>query len=389
MTLRTVPVPTPDAGFDWATVVPGQYLYDVTGITATLDTGAAGMLCADASGNSNHGVYSGAAGLPTFVPSLIAGADLAADFTPPAFPFGATHHVNLPTSVFEPSGPFSIELWLERTDALPGGGVGAILGGLDSATLTDFRFVGFGGGGLSVNQNFPGADYEVFADPFVDMAPHHLVFTWDGVTGAFYIDGANVPLDSAFGAFGPVDFSSLQVAGNANIGFADAIFDEYAIYPAALSAGQVAAHYAAGAVSFAVYTAAVLADAPVAYYHLDGAGDGGARQPVLIVTLPTGTVEAIPTGFALASGAGPYDYSWQPRLPASTQTPSGDLTTVAIPRLLLPAGYSVGTYTPDLVASDQWSDITLWWDDAAMNAAAASYQFVYPPGAYLHIVTRG
>src|SRR5204863_4308339 len=75
VTLSVVRIPNPPAGVDWSTVVPGAYLYDVTGITATLTTSAVVGPMLDASGNARDGNYNGA-GPASFVPGLVAG-DLA------------------------------------------------------------------------------------------------------------------------------------------------------------------------------------------------------------------------------------------------------------------------------------------------------------------------
>ena len=56
MSLYTQVVPNPAAGADWSWPVPGKYIYDVTGITATLTTGiGASTNVPDASGHGNNG----------------------------------------------------------------------------------------------------------------------------------------------------------------------------------------------------------------------------------------------------------------------------------------------------------------------------------------------
>src|SRR5690348_14913764 len=100
------------------------------------------------------------------------------------------------------------------------------------------------------------------------------------------------------------------------------------------------------------------------------------RHVDLTVTNGTDEVLAIPSGFGPPPGAGPYEYAWQPDLNSSSQSADGLLTTVAIPRLLLPAGYVVGSRTDHFAsgsmtatlhdASGNGRDGSATWNDNAL-----------------------
>jgi hypothetical protein len=103
---------------------------------------------------------------------------------------------------------------------------------------------------------------------------HHYVATVENVAGTVTV---TTYLDGAFVSTGTCAFSDLG-DGTAKLGLGGAedraqsfngTLDEVAIYSTKLSAARVLAHYQA-ANSQAAYTAAVLADSPLSYYHMDG-----------------------------------------------------------------------------------------------------------------------
>lgn len=383
MTLRTVAIPDPPAGSDWTTVVPGRYLYDVTGITATLTTpGGPGFPNSpDASGNANNATYSG--GTSTFVAGLVPGNDALKRVA------GLGDQINAAHPIVDVTSPFTVVVWLEL-DA-------PVAGDIHLAIYTTAPPANLIGWDLSIPAGFPtrffvsGARnvgglstvWETAAGtvPY-DSAPHMLAVTFDpgaSPQNNLYLDGVLIPWDVTdlpFVSDGPSDRWGFNITDS------PLITDEIAIFPGALTGGQVATLYAAGA-TFATYEPAVLALLPFVYYHLDGAAIAIPRQVTLVVATSTGLVEDVPSGFPLATGPGPYNYSWQPNLPASSQTPDGALTTIALPRILIPAGYTIGTDTLDIGPSDQWSNITLWWDDTAMLSSAELNPYAYPPSIKL------
>jgi hypothetical protein len=373
----------PPAGADWLTIVPGQYIYHVTGITGTLTTAGIAPFpnCHDASGNGNDATYTNAGSI--FVGGLVPGNKGIARIGGNGDQINGTH------PIVDVSVPFTYLEWVEFDAPGP-----------DDIQLGAYAdsVVHFTGWNLIVPQGFPhrffiigvhnaGGAATVWETanntvPY-DSAPHMLAVTFDPAAtpqNNIYLDGMllawNVT-DQPFFYNGP------SAGWHFNIGYSPFITDELAIVPGALTVGQIAALYAAGA-NFTTYEPAVMALAPYVYYHLDGVSSPATpRQTTLAVTDGITEVMQIPTGFALASGAGPYFYSWQPNLAAASQNPDGSVTTVPIPELILPAGYIITSETLDLQAADQWSGVLVWWDDDIMSGGGGAHPYAYPPGAHL------
>lgn len=389
MTLRTVTVPNPDPGFDWFTVVPGQYVYDITGITATLSPAVIPSGMVDYTGNGNDGVYV----TPNDPATFGAGAFTGDDALILGINGNATSRVGwtAPGGTAPLGGDFSIVYWRADTSNFI---FNHDLFYRGATPTDDVPFtVAFDGSLLS---NGGGTN------PFVQSAPavfpfdgtwHMVGFTFDSGTGLLdcYLDGVLLTPASQFagtiaaapptaveaGCRFPLDPSSFGS------------MDEYAYFATNIGPTGMADLYATAPV-FADWTAAVLAGTATCAYHLDGSGTSPTgRQVSLVVAQPSLQLQIIPSGEGIPSGSGPFRYSWSPQLPASTQTADGTLTSVATPRLILPAGYSVGTLTDDIQLLDQWSDITVWWDDALSGIGAGTDPFVYPPGATLIIVPKG
>lgn len=383
MTKYVVPVPDPAPGADWSTVVPGIYLWDVVGITAQLTTGTAGNLLADASGNGNDGTFTSPTPFGAFVPGLLAGLDA---WQPNAAP-GTPHFdaANLPNVVDAFTAPFTVAWW-QRYDASEIGGGSALFVTASNTLATGFQIAGVavpdGAGGGALQVNVPGGGW---ASPdhvlIADGAMHFVELVYDGGTGFdLRVDSALVPWAVAVPVFptDPVDFTQL---GNPDIGAGT--YQALGFFSTALSGGDSAALYAAGAGGIGAYVAAALTFGPTALYLLDGVSGGTGREPTLLVSDGTHNVLAIPTGFGAVTSPGPYGYAWQPGLNADTQSADGALTTVAIPALVIPAGYTIGTQTLDLTPTDQWSEISVWWDDSVQQLAANLGPYDYGNGAHL------
>lgn len=95
---------------------------------------------------------------------------------------------------------------------------------------------------------------------------HHVVVTKNGATTKLYIDG--VDRTGAVTDATCVDNDQNVWIGIEGPGYAsfDGYISEVAVYPTALSAARIQAHYVA---AFGIYGAAVLADAPRAWYRMD------------------------------------------------------------------------------------------------------------------------
>lgn len=390
MSLYTLTIEDPGTGVDWAFTVPGNYIYDVTGIVATLSTGGSALtVMNDSSGNGNNGFYAQLQPpWPTSVAGIVPGdrAVQFGDFANPIDDPQGLAAVN--AAVVDWTAPWSVECFIDPpTFPFSGGYLFATGDGsahspialvvdavgrfeldlrtLGSPTATMWDASAFLAAGSYVTIEFDGANYVVTCDTNV--------LTQSGDPPGVPIGGDTDVLLAA--AIPPTLATSITI-------------DEFAIYPYALGATIRGNHYANRG-DFAAYSAAVLGDGPSAYYHLDETSSGTGRTPSLYVNNGLNDVITVPDGFTATSAPGPYQYSWQTNLTSSTQTANGLLTTVAIPKLIVPAGYTIGVHTPDLDGGDSWSSVTLWWNSDYMDSLASINPYAYPPGALLTYQQRG
>lgn len=231
-----------DSGASYAAVIladaPAVYyrLGEATGTTAknAASTGAAYDL-----------TFTGVAADQLGQPSLLARdkGDTAVRFAGAAYASltlsGATPAVKFTTS-------FTIEAWLRPE---PSASLRTILS-TKGAGADGFSFILGTNGDLSLachgKQGYGGSTLTVPADG----AAHYVAVTWEGAgsTATFYVDGQG---ESVSGA---TSISLAYTSAELRLGdFADGqayffvgTIDEVAAYPAALSATQLAAHYAAG-----------------------------------------------------------------------------------------------------------------------------------------------
>jgi RHS repeat-associated protein len=194
----------------------------------------------------------------------------------------------------------SVELWLQTTSraaqAVFNSGNQGANGQAFAVMLTARNQVGSNPPVNSPGLEVLGWNNDVYVPGLnlTDGQPHHVVVTLNGTAMNVYVDGATpngliwngaswsglvgqpFTLGLAPNTFGgPVQMGAL-VAGGTNSVFSG-LLDEVAVYDHALTAARVSAHRTAGA----GYQAAVLADAPAAYYRLgDGAGGPGPNTIV-------------------------------------------------------------------------------------------------------------
>lgn len=382
MALYTLAIDAPGPGLDWEATVPGQYLWGIKGITATLTTDPA-LTVVDASGFGNDGAY----------------ATGTAQSTPP--PFGqlgaipgdaalAYYHATGGTFNQGWTGPqllgmdwsadFSIEFWLlsagDMNDFLgvnlPGGHTVSIRRATASPQQMDLE-VDLGPFNAPVDALLHDGQWHSYCWTYHPGAPPTVLFYRDGALhgpvtsvatpGALPILNTNIVCIFPFNASQPVGI------------------DELAIYNTALTGPQVAAHYGARG-DFSTYFPAVLADAPRLYYHFDETGGVGGRQVCLTVTDGTRVVETIPSGLPELTSGTVFHYSWQPDLQSRSESEGAGLVSVPTGSLILPAGYTVGSQTLDIGPADQWSEILVWWDSALQDVLFLGDPFRYPPGAH-------
>lgn len=386
MPLYVLQVAPPALGADWLATVPGQFLWHVTGISAQLATFDPTIPVAmlDRSGNARDGIY-GASGDTTglsFVPGIVPG-----DFAVQGVA-GTVGEVVLTDDPF--TGDFSVAWWLQ----------------FDAGSTIYTTLVASGPSGPTVRvngqppgfnlafhlQRIPDAihqdDFFLGSDP-IDAAPHLYVWTYEAATdtGTFYFDGVLVGSRS----FTPNPMTRVTdhlLWGSVGAGQTQT-YDELTIFDYALGAGDVAALYAAGTSNFDAWAAIVSALAPFAWYALDDAAPSVGRTVVFEVTDGTRPLLDVGPGEPPSSSVGASHYSWTPTLASSQALPDLLTISVAIPDLILPAGYTIGTRTLDIGVLDQWSDVVVWWNSDVMDLANPPDPFVYAPGAYLNIITKG
>jgi subtilisin len=191
---------------------------------------SAGGVAADASGNGLAGTYG--SGITLGQPGAVSG-DSAAAFA------GGT--LTLPTSAaLDLRSAFSVEAWVKPSVAGQSGGVleKTVAGVVNTqyslfleSGLAKFRLRNAGGALVTVSGPAPAVGSWT-----------HLVGTFDGSTLRLYVNGAlaaSAPSAAASGG------SGVTVVGRlgSNIYYFSGTIDEVAVYPTALSASRVRAHY--------------------------------------------------------------------------------------------------------------------------------------------------
>ncbi|HTR51134.1 MAG TPA: LamG domain-containing protein [Kofleriaceae bacterium] len=207
----------------------GYWRLGDSGTTARDETGA------------HDGTYSGACAYG--VPGAIAGdADTAVTFD------GSTCKITLPVAYpFANNAPYSVEAWSSTTsNALyqmifcdeVRNSTNPIDGYALLVTPTNFS------GGFELEREVSMNGIKTPIQP-VASGFHHVVATYDGTQLALYVDGAFIGQTTDMRTAATITQAALIGAssqGNAYQG----TLDEIALYPTALSAPRIAAHYAAG-----------------------------------------------------------------------------------------------------------------------------------------------
>lgn len=363
MAIQVVHLPTPAVGREWSYTIPGQYVATLIGVQATMATVSPLTTIADESGNGHTATITGSA--TDYIPAqhgpFAGGADnVAVAGLGPTAPLLDAYCDAL--NVAFDTLTFSADCWY-RT--LPAGFVGTV------GLLDWFRNPG-AGNKLGVNVQYPGSSaigitYDhglAFLFTVNNVASlnawHHLAFTYDGTNVNTYADGTLVNA-TAHATFGSGTGVNVDCAGNRSIVEMQGTAAAFAFYNVALSGAQIAAHAAATG-SWAAYKTAVLADSPVGLYRVGQIAVGPARTVAFQVRNGTSIVASFPVTTP-AVQANTFTYSWQTLGPGAAQSVDGTTITVPIPAMTLPPGYVIGSNTLDLAGTDQWSAVTVWFDD--------------------------
>lgn len=364
MAIQVVHVTNPVAGAEWQYTIPGQYNVTLIGVQATLTTTAPPTTAVDSSGAGLGATYNETFPLTFGVTGPFGGGGgRAVDINPginqnsdiATFPNGAGQ-LDFATFTYEilvnlrTSGVGSFETLLGIQS-----GSGPVRDQLMAHASGGSATIGYGYSGN--NANFPGGSIS-------RGAWHQVALTYDGTTWRPYADGAALVTSTTGAPDLTVVDKPFYIAGNNASG--SNIFNGAAaaasVYNSVLSAARIAAHNTAIATSAAAYKAAVLADSPAALWMLDDALNTSPRTVTLAVQNGAATVATFPTDVPVVA-PGVFTYSWQTLGPGAAQSVDGTLITVPIPTMTLPPGYTVGSNTPDIASTDQWSSVTLWYDD--------------------------
>jgi hypothetical protein len=199
-----------------------------------------GSVALDSSGNGNNASLNsdlGPLGTPGYISTGSTNLGLSLD---PSY----KQWVNYGSSpLFTGTGTFSLESWFTIRSIPPGGGEAQIFGRdhtlIGTTMYTNGNCYSYvGGGSLYVSA------------PLNAMQKYHLVQTWDGATISVYLDGALAGTFASTTA--PPSDPSPLISGKPGpsdgAGYLDMILDEARIYSGALTAGEVAADFAAGPV---------------------------------------------------------------------------------------------------------------------------------------------
>lgn len=385
MTLYLATVPNPPAGQDWTYTVPGQYVEEIISVTATLNTTANPVTAIDASGSAHPMTYD-ATNLALSWGNVGPFAGSPNNATRAALGFDRHHGwaTTASNTAFNVT-TLTIGAWVMVDGGTTSGNVIFSNGHLSNTlTLVGYEF------GYNFNLGLLGLGWSLggiasSAHGITSDVWHHVAVTADGVNVKFYIDGA---LDATVAGVvtGSVQSDPQMIGDQVPTSPVSQMWQGRMagvfVNSTALS-GATIAGIAANTNTSAQYKTAVNATSPLGLWMLDETVSTSGRTPSLRVTNGSATVGLYTPGIAPAGSGSPFTYSWLNNLSTNVQPPGSSTITAAIPDMILPAGYTIGTNTPDIQSTDQWSNIVIWWSSSYMDNVHNYQPFEYPPGACL------
>lgn len=375
MAIRTITVTPPAAGTDWTYTVPGQWWPRLIGVIATLTTATTVTSVVDESGNGRT-----ATTLPVTsyvlgnVGPFSGGADNWSIFNPgPNTPGASNAFAASASALALNTATFSADTWLKIPTAT--NGISGIFGMFFNAGSG--QKYGLNAADGSANPDPATVDFSNSFRAFFATGPgrnawHHVGLTYDGATWTLYIDGASAATHAGDPPPGTGTACSASAAGNRSAGSITGNQAAVAYYGTALSGAQMAAHAAVSS-SWGAYKTAVLADSPLAFYKVGAPPVGASRISTLRVTDGTNAIIQVPANFSAATTQA-FIWSWQVLGTGVQSSTDGTINSVAIPELNVAPGYTIGTRTLDLAGTDQWSSITLWFDDGTNGGTPGQWQ---------------
>lgn len=143
---------------------------------------------------------------------------------------------------------WSVEFWTTTTTG--GGSTTAIVAEANGGSSTSHWYVGTSGGFVTAAFRVSATLNQVTGTVVInDNAPHHVVVTFNGTTGAvsIYVDGAlDTTGTSATGTYAPTRFSIGRLPRSSITGYYAGTVDEVALYESTLSPARILAHYESG-----------------------------------------------------------------------------------------------------------------------------------------------
>lgn len=194
---------------------------------------------------------------------------------------GGSHTAVPYSSALNPVGPFSLEIWVKPSLNVNTGEywyLPGIAGSLSSTNSGWWIYQGAGNSGGDFNGfsaffHFGGTTYlKASVSLSIDTSKwYHLVVTFDGPSINLYVDGALRQSTPTSGHTFVPNFDRELRWGSANSSWFPGSLDEAAIYPHALTAAQVLAHYQAGTSPTPPipYPQVILADNPAGYWRFN------------------------------------------------------------------------------------------------------------------------
>lgn len=234
------------------------------------------VVAVDSSGNGRNGTYDtiilGHPDTPRFVPGLLpAGGDLACQMSRG---LGTADTAVVIPIIPSADTAWSFECSLQLANVALTLPDSHLIHAFDSVSGLSLHITTGGNGYVNVSDNSGGSDWAVNATAIGDFDPHHLAVAYDGSAVAISVDASPMTLDLVGTPLVGATYDNARIGGFSTGRTFYGILDEAAWYTSMLTGSQITAHDAAASVSFAAYTAAVLADSPWAYYHLNDKSGG-------------------------------------------------------------------------------------------------------------------
>jgi hypothetical protein len=217
-------------------------------------------------------------------------------------------HVDVPYNpALNPSGPFTVEFWAKPNQS-PNDFFCPVSSIDDTQNGNNSRF-GWVFYEASGNQwvfrlgNLSGYVSVLTGGTVQPGVWQHVAGVYDGTNGSLYVNGVRVVGPTSASGFAPNTNQAVTLRMGAtsfgNRTF-DGAVDELAVFPSALSASTISAHYHAASTNNSGYGGQILASQPVGYWHLD--------EPAYVAPSP-GT---LPTAFNFGSLSYLADGTYEP-----------------------------------------------------------------------------